>query len=456
MNGRVLIVDDDAAMRDLLRDALVHRDYEVVLAESGEEALRHVASGEWDVVVTDLNMRGLDGLELCRRIAASRRDLPVLVITAFGSMDAAIAAIRAGAYDFITKPFEIDVLTLALERAVRHRRLSEEVRRLRRAVEVGHGFEELVGESTPMRQLFDLLERIASSDSSVLVMGESGTGKELIARAIHRRSRRAGGPFVALNCAAVPETLLESELFGHARGAFTDARSARRGLFLESDRGTLFLDEIGELPLAMQPKLLRALQERTVRPVGGEREEAFDARVIAATNRDLEYAVEGGRFREDLFFRVNVIQVEVPPLRSRGSDVLLLAQRFVRQFAERAGKAVRGIGSGAAEVLLAYEWPGNVRELQNAIERAVALTVFEELTPEDLPERIRTWKRSHIVVAAEDPRELLPMEEVERRYIVRVLEAVGGNKSLAAKTLGFDRKTLYRKLERYGVAGDDD
>jgi two-component system response regulator HydG len=286
----------------------------------------------------------------------------------------------------------------------------------------------------------------------VLVTGESGTGKEVVARALHRRSRRRGGPFIALNCAAMPEPLLESELFGHVRGAFTDARASRTGLFVQANRGTLLLDEIGDLPLALQPKLLRALQERVVRPVGGDAEVPFDARLIATTNRDLESAVEEGQFREDLYFRVNVIRVQLPPLRARESDVLLLAQHFLTQHAERAGKRLVGISPAAAERLVSYEWPGNVRELQNCIERAVALARYEEITVDDLPEKIRAYRRSHVLVASDDPAELVPLEEVERRYVLRVMEAVRGNKTLAARVLGLGRKTLYRKLEQYGAA----
>jgi DNA-binding NtrC family response regulator len=270
----------------------------------------------------------------------------------------------------------------------------------------------------------------------------------LVARALHRLGSRSAGPFVAINCAAMPEPLLESELFGHARGAFTDARSDRTGLFVQASSGTLFLDEIGDMPLGMQAKLLRALQERKVRPVGGNREIPFDARIVTATNRDLDTAVAEQRFREDLYFRINVIQIAVPPLRARGNDVLLLAQSFVEHFAGRAGKKVTGIGTGAAQRLMSYSWPGNVRELQNAIERAVAVTSFAEITVDDLPERIRDYHVSHVVVAGEDPSELCTMEEVERRYIARVMQAVGDNKTLAAKILGFDRKTLYNKLER--------
>ncbi len=302
-----------------------------------------------------------------------------------------------------------------------------------------------------MAALYDLIERVAASESTVLVTGESGTGKELVARALHGRSPRRRGPFVALNCAAMPEALLESELFGHARGAFTDAKSARLGLLAQADGGTLFLDEIGEMPIGVQPKLLRAVQERRFRPVGSDAETAFDARILAATNRDLEAAVEEKRFREDLYYRINVIRLDLPPLRSRGTDVLLLAQHFVVAHAARAGKDVTGIAPATAEKLLAYSWPGNVRELSNCVERAVALTRYAELTVDDLPPKVRDHRAANVVVATDDPAELVALEEVERRYILRVLEALGGNKTRAAQVLGLDRKTLYRKLDRYGV-----
>jgi two-component system response regulator HydG len=323
------------------------------------------------------------------------------------------------------------------------------VRRLRQALTETRRFDQMIGDSAPMQKLGALLSQIVDADASVLIMGESGTGKELVAAALHRMGPRKTAPFVAINCAAMPEPLLESELFGHARGAFTDARADRVGLFVRAEGGTLFLDEIGDMPLTMQAKLLRALQERKVRPVGGDREIAFDVRVIAATNRDLETAVAEQRFREDLYFRVNVIQVAVPPLRARGNDVLLLAQAFVEHFAARSAKKVTGIGTATAERLLSYQWPGNVRELQNAIERAVAVTQFAEIHVDDLPERIRDYHASHIVIAAEDPSELSTMEEVERRYIARVMQAVGSNKTLAARVLGLDRKTLYNKLAKH-------
>jgi two-component system response regulator HydG len=375
--------------------------------------------------------------------------VPVVLITAFGSLDMAISAIRAGAYDFIMKPFELDALVLTLDRAVKLKSLKEEVKRLRSEVERSRPIPELIGESLPMQRLFELVASVGPSDASVLICGETGTGKEIVARALHKRSRRAQGPFIAISCAAMPEALLESELFGHVRGAFTDARADRTGLFVQASGGTLFLDEIGDMPLGLQPKLLRALQERSVRPIGGDAEVSMDVRIIAATHQDLEALVREGQFREDLYFRVNVICIELPPLRARENDVLLVAQHYVKHFADRSGKKVLGISSPAAERLLAYSWPGNVRELQNCTERAVALTRYEEITVEDLPVQIRNYSRSRVPLVGDDPSELVPMEEIEKRYILKVIEAVGGNKSLAAEILGFDRKTLYRKMERY-------
>jgi two-component system, NtrC family, response regulator AtoC len=448
MTGRILVVDDDHEMCELLAKQLVRRGFEVTAHESADRALARLAADDFDAVVTDIRMRGLDGIQLCERLRSNRPDTPVLVITAFGSLDTAVAAIRAGAYDFLPKPFEIEELGFRLERAIQHRNLATEVKRLR--AREPEPVDELVGTSIAMRQLRELVARVARSDAPVLVLGETGSGKERVARALHRLGPRPAGPFVALNCAALPEHLLESELFGHARGAFTDAKSARSGLVLEANDGTLFLDEIAELPLALQPKLLRALEERRVRPVGGNEEVAFDARIVSATNRDLDAAVEDGRFREDLFFRIDVLRVEVPPLRARGSDVLLLAQHFLGECASRMEKQVVGLSHGAAEKLLAYPWPGNVRELVNCIERAVALTDHEQILVEDLPERIRADTSGHFLVASDDPSELAPLEVIERRYIARVMEAVGGNKTLAARILGVDRKTLYRKLQQAG------
>jgi two-component system response regulator AtoC len=449
MSPRVLLVDDDRSLCEWVESALTKRGLTVTWRTSADEGFALLDAEDFDVVIADLNMRGMNGLELCQRIAGSRPDTPVIVITAFGSLETAVAAIRAGAYDFITKPFEIEALHLTLNRAMSHRALRQEVTRLRRAVTEAARFEELLGASSAMRKIYDLLDRVAATDATVLITGESGTGKELVARAIHQRSRRATGPFVAINCSAMPETLLETELFGHVKGAFTDARSARSGLFLKADQGTVFLDEIGDLPLPLQPKLLRALQDRKVRPVGSDTEVAYDARLIAATNRDIELAVEESRFRDDLYYRINVLQVHLPPLRDRGSDILLLAQHFIEQCAAGANKPVAGLTPEAGEKLMSYGWPGNVRELHNCMERAVALTRFDHIVVEDLPEKVRAYRPSRVLLGGEDPTEVLPLEEVERRYILWAVEALGGSRTLAAQKLGVDRKTLYRKLGQY-------
>jgi two-component system response regulator HydG len=449
VNGRILIVDDDTALRELLAEGLTAHGFECSWLTSAAAALSRMQTEDFDVLVSDINLPVMNGLELCARVGENRPDLAVIVITAFGNFDTAVAAIRAGAYDFITKPFDVDVVALALERAVRHRRLREEVRRLRQAVSGLQGFEDIVGSSPAMGAVYDLLGRLADSEATVLIAGESGTGKEIAARALHRRSRRRQGPFIAVNCAAVPEALLESELFGHVRGAFTDARASRLGLLAQSSGGTLLLDEIGDMPLALQPKILRALEDRVIRPVGGEQEVRFDARIITATHRDLETLVDEGKFREDLFYRINVVHVALPPLRARGGDILQLAQLFLERFAAQSSKEVVGISSAAAGRLLAYPWPGNVRELRNTMERAVALTRYETIALEDLPDKIKQYQGSHVIVASDDPSELVPLEEVERRYILRVMEAVSGNKTLASRVLALDRKTLYRKLEQF-------
>jgi len=374
----------------------------------------------------------------------------VIIVTAHANLALAIQAIRAGAYDFITKPFKIESLAHTVSRAVAHHALQQEVKRLREEVRRVPHIEGLIGESRAMRDVFNLVDQVSQTDATVLVTGESGTGKELIARAIHNASSRANAPFVAINCAAVPASLLESELFGHIKGAFTDAKRTREGLFLQATNGTLFLDEIGEMPIDMQAKLLRVLQERRLRPVGGDEEVPFDTRLITATNRDLEEQVEEKRFREDLYYRVNVIRIHVPPLRSRGNDILLLAQAFIDRMS-RPGRPVRGISMPAAQKLLGYDWPGNVRELENCIERSVALTRFEEIQVDDLPEKIRDHHSARLIIEGDDPEEMPTLEEMERRYIRRVLEALQGNKTQAARVLGVDRRTLYRRMDRLDI-----
>jgi two-component system response regulator HydG len=448
MGRRILIIDDDETMCEVLTAELRRRQFDATAVTSPQDALARFEREDFALVVTDVNMAGMSGVVLCEQLLARREGIPVIFVTAYADMETAIAAIRAGAYDFVTKPFDMDELALTIERALRHAALREEVKRLRKAVNGSERLEDILGTSPEMLKMRDLLTRVADSETTVLVTGESGTGKELVAKALHAKSGRKAGPFVAINCAAMPEQLLESELFGHTKGAFTDARMARPGLFIKASGGTLFLDEIGEMPPGMQAKLLRALQERTVRAVGGDQEQPFDARIIAATNRDLEREVEEKRFREDLFYRINVVRIHVPPLSARGGDILAIAQHFIERFAAQSRRPLLGLTSAAAEKLLAYPWPGNVRELQNCVERAIALAQFDQIGVEDLPEKIKDYKAAHLSVESNDPTELLSMEEVERRYILKVLEAVGGNKTLAAQVLGFDRRTLYRKLDR--------
>lgn len=446
----VLIVDDDVEMCKLVATDLERRGIEAVWATSFLDAVGLLETSSFDAVLTDLRMPGgMGGLELCQFLARQKSDTPAIVMTAFGSLETAIESIRAGAYDFVTKPVDLDLLAISVQRALKHKRLSEQLKVLRKEQVLSTAFPEMIGNSEPLKKMFDRLDRLADSDASVLICGESGTGKELVAKALHRQGRRASGPFVALNCASLPDTLLESELFGHKKGAFTDAKNERQGLFLAASGGTLFLDEIGEMSLALQPKVLRALEQRSVRPVGGTSEIPIDVRIIAATNRDLETAVEQGTFREDLFFRINVIQLQVPPLRSRGADILLIGQHYIDYFSAKTGKMVTGISKAAARFLLDYSWPGNVRELRNAVEHAVALTRFDKIKIEDIPDKIVKYESSSLISLSDDPLLLLSLEEFEKRYIQHVLKVVGNNRTLAARTLGIDRKTIYRKMQEF-------
>ncbi|QDV85696.1 sigma-54-dependent transcriptional regulator [Planctomycetes bacterium TBK1r] len=444
--ANVLIVDDEQNMCELIETDLRLRGLTSRWCTSAGDAIDAMHQEDFDVVLTDVKMPGTTGLQLCQQLTESRPDVPVIVMTAFGTLETAIAAMRSGAYDFITKPIEMDLLAITLNRAIEHRQLTEQVRLLKATTDEAHSFGEMIGKSPAMVKLYDQLDRVAQSDAAVLITGESGTGKELVSRSIHTHSRRASKPFVAVNCAALTETLLESELFGHVKGAFTDARGERRGLFLEANGGTLLLDEMGEMPMSMQVKLLRALEERTVRPVGSDKESKFDVRVLTATNRDLETAVAEGRFREDLYYRINVIGLELPPLRSRGTDTLRIAEHFLKQFATAENKSVDGFAEGVGEKLLSYSWPGNIRELRNVMERAVALTRYDKVTIEDLPEKISNFQSGTIFIGGLDPAELVSMEEIERRYITHVLEATSGNQTQAARILGMDRKTIYRKV----------
>lgn len=453
MKGRILLVDDEQDICDLLSSLLSSAGAEMDCALDEAEAAEKLAGRLYDVVLTDLNLGAGSGLRICDLVNRMQPGVPTIVVTGYGSLDAAVGAIRAGAYDFIAKPIDAAMVMVAVERALEHRRVHVMLRDLEGRLRERNAPGELVGECTAMKRVYEMVERVRDAPVSVLIYGESGTGKELVARALHQGTERADKQFVAVSCAAIPANLLEDELFGHSKGAFTDARSARAGLFEQADGGTLFLDEIGEMPLAMQPKLLRVLQERTVRPIGDSREIPVDVRIVAATNRDLESEVEKGNFREDLFYRLNVVQISLPPLRARGNDILLLAAHFIEGARKRIGREVKGLTSEAAHCLLEYEWPGNVRQLQNCIESAVTLTQTDHLTPLDLPEKIRDFRPPTRALGPEvHPEHVLSLEEVERRYIEQVLALSGDNKSQAARLLGLDRRTLYRKLERYEQA----
>ena len=445
----ILAADDDPDVLEGWRRTLTAAGHLVIAVPSARQALATLASTEVDVVLADVLMSEMSGIELCAHVAGNRPDIPVVLVTDNAKIDLAIEAIRAGAHDYLLEPVAVSALLLAVERAQHHRALQRRIRLLRSEPPPA-GDDRILGRSASMRRVFDVIDRLADTETSVLVVGASDTGKELVARALHDKSRRHGGKFVTVNCAALPESLLESELFGHAKGAFTDAKQAYGGLFAQAHRGTLLLDEIGDMPLGLQPKLLRVLQERRVRPVGSTAEIAVDVRIIAATNQRLEQAVEEKRFRSDLFFRLNVVQIGLPPLSARGLDVLILAEHFLAQYAGRASKDVRRIGEAAAASLLAYAWPGNVRELQNAIERGVALGRHDELCLEDLPEAVRALAGSSGVPA--EVAELGTLREVVRRHIARVLSVTDNNKTIAARVLGIDRKTLYRKLEAEGAA----
>jgi DNA-binding NtrC family response regulator len=450
MPGKLLVVDDDEPTCELLAATLRHEGHDVAWETAAELALARLRENDYDALLTDLAMPGVDGIELTRRALRIKPHLPVVVVTGHADLDAVISAMRSGAYDLITKPVDTKLLAHQVGRAVKHRQLHDEVRRLRDLLALHEGESRIVGRSVAMKAVYELIVRVAPTEAAVLVLGESGTGKELVARAMHESSARASGPFVALNCAAVPPSLIESELFGHVKGAFTDARHAHDGLFVHASGGTLFLDEIGELPLEVQPKLLRALQERKVRPVGSNAEVTFDARIVTATNVDLEKRVQESRFREDLLYRIDVVRIEVPPLRDRAHDILLLAQHFLGQYCQANGSGPRALSEPAANKLMAYDWPGNVRELENCMERAVALARREEIAVDDLPSKVRDHHRGgELLLASDDADELVTLEQLEARYIRKVLDMVGGNKSRAARLLGLDRRSLYRRLQKY-------
>jgi DNA-binding NtrC family response regulator len=446
----ILVVDDDQAQRELLKEDLEREGFTVEVATGGRAGVERVKRGGVDLVVSDVKMPDLDGLDLLREVRAVEPSLCVVIITGFGTIDTAVRAWKLGASDFLTKPFEPERLLVTINNVLAGRELRSENVRLREEVSRRDRLDSIIGRSPAMQEVFDLIRRMAGSPASVLITGDSGTGKELVARAIHAHGPRKARPFVAVNCSAIPETLLESELFGYARGAHSTARTNRQGLFVEADGGTLFLDEIAEMPLALQPKLLRVLQDGEVRPLGTNKVERVDVRVIAATNRDLAAYLREGQFREDLYYRLNVVQIHLPPLRGRSEDVLPLAEHFLARSAAQAGKTLRGFTEDTKKIMLSYTFPGNVRELENMVERAVALAKSELIGPDDLPPVTRERKSQDRLSTAVTQR--LTLDQLEREYIERVLDAEGGNKTRAALRLGLDRKTLYRKLEEYAAA----
>ena len=434
-------------MRQILRELLEAEGYSVFTADSTEAALAIFSSNDIAVTLTDIRMGGRDGLELLDQIKSIETDSIVIIMTAYSSVDSAIAALRKGAYDYITKPFINEDILQTIKNAVTQRELFRENRLLRRELNRQYNFSEIVGSSEALRHVFDLIKKVADTSASVLIQGESGTGKELVARSIHFNSRRAGQPFLAVNCGALPESLLESELFGHKKGSFTGAVSDKKGLFRSVSGGTLFLDEVGEMPPSLQVKLLRSLQEFEVTPVGSSVSERFDARIIAATNKDLEKEVAAGRFRDDLFYRINVVEILIPPLRERREDIALLTKHFVSGAARKQSAARKNITPDAMAALVNYDWPGNVRELENAIERAFILS-GDEITIDDLPPKVRSVLAGALPIRDSDG--LRPsLEEVERRYILEVLRSVNNDKVQASHILGIDPSTLYRKLKRY-------
>ncbi|TAJ35144.1 MAG: sigma-54-dependent Fis family transcriptional regulator [Nitrospirae bacterium] len=453
-DAKILVVDDDLVARDLLVEALQKEGYGVEAVADGAEAIEQGRHMRFDLVLTDMRMGTVDGLTVLREFKRFSPDTGIVLLTAFGSMEGAIEAIKQGAYDYLAKPFKKEEIRLVVRRSLEHSRLVRENARFREELRERTDRSQLVGSSPPMLEVYKLVARVATSKSTVLLEGESGTGKELVARAIHSNSPRWDRPFVPINCAALPETLLESELFGYEKGAFTGAVGVKLGLFETADGGTLFLDEIGDVGPALQAKLLRVIQEQEVRRVGGTVAAKVDVRIIAATNRDLGVLVKEGRFREDLFYRLNVVRIVLPPLRDRHDDIPMLAHHFLQQYSG-GHEPLRGFVPETMALLQRYHWPGNVRELENIVERAVSLSHGPLVLPDDLPETVR---KAGAVPGAESfgndvqENDTLPtLDEMDKRYLMRVLRETGGNKVRAAKILGIDRRTLYRMAERFGL-----
>jgi two-component system response regulator PilR (NtrC family) len=456
LKDKILVVDDEQSMREFLEIMLKKEDYKVSLASNGEEVLKLLERDLFDLVLLDVRMPRMDGIAVLKKIKALSPETVVIMITAYASHDTAVRAMKEGAYDYITKPFKIDEIKLIIKNALERKNLQKENSLLKQVVRERYHFDNIIGQSPKMLALYDLLERVSPTKTNILVTGESGTGKELVAKAIHYNSPRKDRPFVTLNCGAIPEPLIESELFGHMKGAFTDAIVTKKGLFEVADEGTLFLDEISELPLLMQVKLLRVLQDREFKRVGGTEDIRVDVRIIAATNKDLEEAVKERRFREDLFYRLNVIQIKLPPLRERKDDIPRLTLHFLKKFSTELNKTMTAVSPEADRLLRDYNYPGNVRELQNIVERAVALETAQELTAQNL----RSYLDEHLqskkgVLDLDIPNEGLEkfVEQIERALLLKALQRTNGIKKKAAELLGINFRSMRYRLEKYGLNG---
>jgi DNA-binding NtrC family response regulator len=443
----ILIVDDDVQMTVMLKKVLEKEGYDVETALNGQDALAKSAVGDLDLIISDIRMPGMDGLEFLERIKGNHQDVPVILMTAFGSIEAAVESMKKGAYHYIAKPFKTEQLLSVVEAALRERKLQLEVAGLRQEITKEFCFSNIIGKSPAMQELFSLIRRVARTKSTVIIYGKSGTGKELVAKALHYNSPRADKAFIAFSCAAIPETLLETELFGHAKGAFTDARYAKRGLFVEADGGTLFLDEIGDMPVSIQGKLLRAIQEREIRPVGATQDIKIDVRLVAATHHDLQQLLKEGKIREDLYFRLNVVPINLPELKNRKEDIPLLVRHFLKKYAVENNQKPLNVSRETMRILMEYSWPGNVRELENVLERAAILTEGPMIQPENLPEGLR----SAPYASDEEIPISFSLENLEKKHIQDILNLTRGNQSEAAKILGIDRRTLYRKIKAYNL-----
>ncbi len=449
----VLIVDDDSNHLKMLQKIIRSWGYHVSASDDGAKAVESVKERPYDLILMDVRMAQMSGIEALQHIKQYNPAIPILIMTAYSSVDSAVEALKAGAYDYLTKPLDFEVLKLSLARALEHTGLKAENVRLKSELSADYELENIIGKSQPMKKLIDMLTMIAPSEATVLITGESGTGKELVAKSIHHNSPRKDRPLVVINCAALAETLLESELFGHEKGAFTGADKRREGRFMQADKGTIFLDEIGEISSAMQAKLLRVIQEREIQRVGGEETLRVDVRILAATNRKLEEEVKSGKFREDLYYRLNVVTLCIPPLRDRRDDIPLLARHFLTKFSIKNRKQVKGFTPLSMDMLLKYPWPGNIRELENTIERAVIFLPDEHITEKELPSNIteayadkQDWMEPPIPIEANRP-----LEKIEKEAILATLKANVGNKSETARRLGINRKTLHKKLKDYGI-----